>query len=776
MKVRARLVLAATWLAAMLLAVWWVSHSRFTTDLSFFLPSEPTPEQEVLVDQLREGVVSRLLMVAIEGGDARSRAQASHALRDRLAADPAFVSVQNGELGALDGELSVLMRHRYQLSPAVTADRFSVDGLRSAVLNTIDIVSSPAGLLLKPHFLRDPTGEVIELLSGLQSQGQPAMAEGVWSSRDGQRALLLLQTRALGADTDGQAQAVERVQQLFAEESQATPALSLQVAGPGVFAVQTRAAVKADVARLTLMSAAGISLLLWLVYRRPWPLLLTLVPVLSGALAGLVVVSLVHGSVFAITAGFGAALIGEAVDYGIYYFVQAGRGDLREWHSRFWPTIRLGVATSVLGFGALLFAGFPGLAQLGLYALSGVVTASLVTRFVLPAMAGQVQVRTPGLPPGFVGLVRRARALRWPVLLLGAIALTYLAMHRQALWEPNLSVLSSITEADAQRDTQLRSDLGAPDARYIVVVRAASRELALQGAELAGERLAPLVEQGRIGGFDSPARFLPSEALQSQRQASLPESQVLKGRLDDALAGQPISPARLAPFVAEVAQARTAPPLRRADLDGTALALAVDSLLQSHPSGWTALLPLRPVAGQGGSDLPAHELERALQGSGALFVDLKAEFEHMYADYLRQAIVLSLLGMVAIVALLSLTLRSARRLAAVLLPLVATVAVVMAGLHLGGARLHLLHLVGMLLIVAVGSNYALFLERWCSDPAADATSLLSVLVACGTTVIGFGALAMSAVPVLQAVGATVAPGALLALVFAAALAPRERAA
>jgi predicted exporter len=38
------------------------------------------------------------------------------------------------------------------------------------------------------------------------------------------------------------------------------------------------------------------------------------------------------------------------------------------------------------------------------------------------------------------------------------------------------------------------------------------------------------------------------------------------------------------------------------------------------------------------------------------------------------------------------------------------------------------------------------------------------------TVIGFGFLAFSQVPVLQALGATVAPGAFLALLFAAVLA------
>ena len=48
--------------------------------------------------------------------------------------------------------------------------------------------------------------------------------------------------------------------------------------------------------------------------------------------------------------------------------------------------------------------------------------------------------------------------------------------------------------------------------------------------------------------------------------------------------------------------------------------------------------------------------------------------------------------------------------------------------------------------------------------------MASLLVANVTTVTGFGVLAFSSVPVLSAVGSTVAPGAFLALVFSALLA------
>ena len=760
------------WLLLMCGGVALVANSRISTDISFFLPTHPTPEQKVLVSQLQDGSVSRLLMLAVDGGDETMRATVSRTMRERLASDGLFVSVQNGEAGGMEGERAFFLQHRYQLSPKVDAQRFSVDGLRDAVGDTIAALSSPLGMFTKPYLAQDPTGELMAVLEQLNPGAQPEVRGGVWASRDGARAMMLMETQALGSDIDGQAKAIEQVQQAFEASRAMQPdgqgnGLSMELSGPGYFAVQSRESIKAEVSKLLLISTVGIvAVLLW-VYRSPRLLALGLLPVLSGALAGAVVVSLVHDTIFGITVGFGSALIGEAVDYAIYFFVQSGRQGMAHWRSAFWPTIRLGVLTSALGFGALLFSGFPGLSQLGLYALSGVVTAALVTRFVLPALAGPVQsVPAPGpwvqRALVLLGQAYRLRAVVW----LGAlVAGAYLWQHRDQLWDANLSALSTISAEQGAADGRLRADLAAPDARYMVVARGPDQESALRAAEQVGIRLDALVLDGSIGGYDSPARFLPSAHQQRERLAHLPESAVLQARLSVALQDAPLSADKLGPFIEGVAAARAAGPVQRKDLDGTAMALAVDALMNQGANGWRVMMPLRPPPGT--EAIPVTLLASALSGSGALVVDMKGEFEAMYGGYVSEAIRLSLAGCAAILVLLAFALRSPARLARVLVTLSLTVTGVIAALHFSGEKLHLLHLVGMLLIVAVGSNYALFFDRAAGGEALDASTLMSLGVATLTTSIGFGTLAVSNVPVLHAIGTTVGPGALLALLLAA---------
>jgi len=784
------------WLAFILACGIIISRSQFTTDLSAFLPRSPTPAQQLLLEQITDGLASRLILVGIEGADAPARARLSKQIAQRLRADPAFVSVNNGEPVSAERDRAFLFDNRYLLSPAVTPARFSTDGLHAALSDSIDLLASPAGLLVKSLLPRDPSGEMVQLLGQLNSGSRPQMVDGTWASRDGARALMLMQTRASGSDTDAQQRAMTAIRQAF-DTAPGAASARLVMTGPGVFSVTSRDTIKSQVTRLSVISMVLIATLLLLVYRSFTALGLGFLPVISGALAGIAAVSLGFGEVHGITLGFGTALIGEAVDYSVYLFVQSEHGgaDRQDWIRRFWPTVRLGVLTSIFGFAALLLSGFPGLAQLGLYSIAGLIAAATVTRFVLPHL----------LPANFrihdvsaIGLilsrlVRRAAALRWAAALLLLAACAVLVEHRASLWDDQISSLSPVSQADLELDASLRADMGAPDVRYLVVISGASRESVLQSAEQVSTVLQAQVDQGELAGFESPSRYLPSIATQRARQASLPAPAELETRLMQAVLGLPVQAQRFAPFVADVAAARSQPLLQTADLEQTSMAMAVDALLIRQDRHWSALLPLTAPEGAG---IDASRIRAALSTTdttGAtelpdmLFVDMKAESDRLYSGYLHEAILLSLGGLVAIIGLLLWVFRSPMRVLRIIAPLAAAVITVTAGLALFGQQLIILHLVGLLLVAAVGSNYALFFDR-ADHPAPNPLpragegtmaetkqiyhtisprTLASMLFANLTTVAGFGLLAFSNVSILQAMGVTVAPGVILALIYSA---------
>ena len=751
------------WLAFIAACIIAIAQSRFTADLSAFLPRNPTAAQQLLLEQLKDGLASRLILVGIEGSNAEKRAALSRQIAKTLRADPNFASVDNGEDINGERDRAYLFDHRYLLSPKVTPSRFEVEGLHNALSESIDLIASPAGLLFKSLLPHDATGEMTQLLDQMESS--PRILDGAWASKDGRRALMLVQTRASGSDTDAQQHAMTAIRQAF-DEARASD-MRLVMTGPGVFSVNSRETIKSEVTRLSVISIALIAALLLLVYRSFTALVLSFLPIISGALAGVASVSLIFGTVHGITLGFGTALIGEAVDYSIYLFVQSGQ-DRQDWIRRFWPTVRLGVLTSIAGFAALMLSGFPGLAQLGLYAISGLVTAALVTRFVLPHL----------MPENFrihdVSVIGRmlsrqtmfATRLRWPAIMLLLLACIILFMHRNDLWNEKISSLSPVSQSDVALDAELRADIGAPDVRYMVVVSGKDQESVLQSAELASKILQKQVEQGKLSGFESPSRYLPSLETQRMRKNSLPDPDTLASRLSLAVQGLPVKAERFAPFLSDVEAARHQPLLQRSDLEHTSMSMAVDALLIHRADRSSALLPLTAVDGK---DIDAAAIRAALTGmKGVLFVDMKAESDHLYSGYLHEAILLSLGGTALIILLLLLVLRSPVRVFYIVLPLAASVITVTAGLILSGQQLIIMHLVGLLLVVAVGSNYALFFDRNESNaPDCSPKTLASMLFANLTAVAGFGLLAFSHVSILQAMGVTVAPGVVLALIYSA---------
>ena len=738
--------------------------------MSAFLPRSPSPAQKVLVEQLRDGVVSRLILIGLEGGTPATLAQTSKSLAAQLRKEPDFISVNNGESVGAEKDRDFLWRNRYLLSPAITAEHFSAPALRTSLEDDLQLLGSPAGALVKRILPADPSGELIRLIDQLQGQTKPAMHDGVWFAKDGKRALLVAQTTAPGYDIDAQQRAVMLIQRAFTQAASADGAAPqhLLVSGPGVFSVRARDSIKGDAMRISLIATTLIALMLLALYRSPRVLVLGLLPVASGALAGVAAVSLGFGSVHGITLGFGATLIGEGVDYAIYLFTQITPARTPQTTlARIWPTLRLGVLTSICGFSAMLFSGFPGLAQLGLFSIAGLIVAVAVTRWVLPAMLprGFTAQMVGAFAPSVMSLVQRAPRLRHLSLLVVMLALASIIAHRGPIWNKQLGSLSPISKQDQGVDEQLRRDIGAPDVRYLIVVNAQDEERTLQASEKIGTLLQPLIAQGALETFDSPAIYLPSQALQRERQTALPAPGTLRENMQQALSGLPFQSDLFEPFLRDVAVAKTQPLQDRRNLQGTNLALKLDSLLVKHTQGWMAMLPLRGVTQ---AQIIAAEIAK-LPGQQIVLLDIKREADRLYQTYLRDAIMLSLLGAIAIVLLLAVSLRSPRRVLRVLMPLAAAVITVTALLTVGGHQLTIFHLVGLLLVVAIGSNYALFFDRQ-GDSGHDRERMLtSLLFANLSTVIGFGLLSFSHAPVLQAIGITVGVGAILSLVFSAIL-------
>jgi predicted exporter len=355
-----------------------------------------------------------------------------------------------------------------------------------------------------------------------------------------------------------------------------------------------------------------------------------------------------------------------------------------------------------------------------------------------------------------------ARSGSWIAAASVAAALGVVTWHHDRLWDDDLANLSPLSETAKNLDRTLRSELGAPDARYLVIAHGKDRETALEAAEAADAWLRQAVERGWIGGYDLPSHYLPSRKTQERRRAALPDQATLARNLELAQRDLPFREGLFAPFLEAVERARAGPLLTLEALRGSAFELKVNALLVRADNGWVALGPLRGVT-------RPEELTALARAAGHELLDLKAASNDLVNSYRAESLRLIALGLAGIAALLAWGLRSLREAARVLAPVLAALVIDVAILLLWGKRLSLFNLVALLLVVGIGLNYALFFNRPAANPDERQRTLLSLVVCGATTLSAFGCLALSQTPVLHAIGVTVTVGTILSFVMSAAL-------
>ena len=765
MTARARLGLALLWLGA-LLAVGWLVGQRLELggDLRRFMPTAETPAQKLLIDELGEGPGSRLLLLALSGADPETLATQSRALRERLVGDARFQLVANGDAG-LDAFPERLRAYRYLLSPtldthAFDAGAFNEQFLREQLDARVQDLGSPAAGLVEPLIPADPTLETLVLAEAWQPPNAPQRLHGVWFDRAGREALLAVQTVAPGFDPRGQQAAVTAIEQAFASV-RGDSSSTLDLTGPGAFSVEIGSRTEREAQWIGLVDTIGLLLLLWLAYRNRMIPLLGALPLASAGLAGLGAVALLFDGVHGITVAFGFTLIGVAQDYPIHFFSHQ-RSGVSPWRSvrALWPTLATGVVATCIAYLTFFVSGVDGLKQLAVFTIAGLGTAALATRLLLPALVDP-DLRDPAASPRLQrwrAAIARVPQPRWSLVVVALIALAVSALAPGPFWQNDLARLTPVPADAMARDTQLRGELGAPDVRYVLVLEGRDAETVLRASEHLQPALDKLRGDGAISGYDLAARYLPSAQKQRERQAKLPQPATLQAALDAAVAATPFRSDVFSDFVSDVDAARRAAPLTMRDLDGTPLAASVGGLLLDRAGHVTALVSLS------GLDDPA-AVARIARQHGAQLLDLKQASESLVVEYRQRVLWALALAALLLAATVWLALRSPRRVLRVLLPMALTTLIVIAVLRGCGIELTLFHLVALILAAGLGLDYALFFEHAGDDRGEQLRTLHAVIVCSLMTLLVFSLLALSSIPVLRAIGSTVALGVVCNFVF-----------
>jgi predicted exporter len=742
------------WVLALLaLGAYAQRNLKVSTDLRSFMPPAQTADQKLLMNQIGEGPASRLLLLAITGASPERLAALDRGLADALRQDSHFQQVVNGAIDTSALE-STLLPYRFLLSPTLDHDRYDATYLGAQLQQRLEDLGSPAGAMVEPILPRDPTLEILKLAELWTPPKSPALRDGVWFSRDGE-ALLLAQTKAPGFDPAAQAEAINALKRAFDVLPGAHDA-HLTISGPGYFTVtvSTRTREEADLIGFT--SSVGFVILLLLAYRSIGVVGLVALPLLTGALTGITALTLGFGEAHGITLAFGFTLLGVAQEYPIRLLSHRRAGETALASVRgLWPLLMTAIISACIAYLAFFASGVGGLQQLAVFTITGLLAAGLATRYLLPmVLPAQFldAADTPRLAQTWAWFEALPRP-RWlpPVLTVLAFILLWLAPA--PFWQNDLSALTPVSHALLAREAHLRSALGAPDVRYLLVLQAPTADGVLGLSEGIAPRLDALVARGVMDGVELPSRYLPSLQIQRARQAKLPNRPTLQAALSQAQQNLPFRPDVFAPFVNDIEIARALPPLTPAEFEASPLGARLQSMLVQRDGHWLGLATLSGVHD------PAALAMLAGQTRGQVrLLDLKGASESLVVAYrtrIMRALIVAILLLAVTVAI---AFRNMRRAWHVLAPMSLATLLVLAVMRISGVEISLFHLVALTLAAGLGLHYALFFERVVADEAEARRTLHATLVCVLSALLVFGLLALSSIPVLRAIGLTVSLG------------------
>ncbi|MEO8314369.1 MAG: hypothetical protein ABI645_06190 [Pseudomonadota bacterium] len=733
-------VMALAWLAVVAaLALhqyrFWQSPA-FTTDVVELLPQQSDPALEQATARLLAAAATQwVVLVGAEGWDkARRAAEASIAVLDpdrqklqQPADGESLPASLQAYLASARGTL--LTRESRRWLQTVPDAEIAQRGMQNLLQPFGDGFSSwrddPLGLWgewlrerAQWSHLRPRDGWLWVEDAGIQWIALPFVerdsAFATWS--DGTRSRLLDTTRQRVAKLGGDIRLIAAGTPLQAEAAAKRARFEVSVIGTG--------------------SLLAVILLTLVTFGSLRPILLVTLSLTIGCVAALSATHLLFGDVHLMTMIFGASLVGVAEDYGIHYFAaRQGHPLDSRWEQlrQISPGLWLALATSGIAYLALGLAPFPGLRQIAVFSCVGLVAAFLTVLCWFPFLD-----RKPLKMTAFAEVFARTldRWPRWPGgwkgLLAGLVALALLATGLLQLRSvDDVRLLQNVPHAMLDEQLQAGRILGLASPAQVFLVSGDTEQSLLINQERLTDRLAPLVRQGVISGFQALSDWVPSQSRQETDGPLIAKADSLALRAMAAATGERIVPQPT------VSQSLTIDEFMRAG--GTHLPVGA---WQDDSGLHFSLVMLQGVSR---ASLPLLA-DSATGLQGIRWIDSTAQYSEVLTRYRARLSGLLVLGAIAVMLLLHWRYK-ARAWRAYLPTLVGGV-LTLACFGWAGVPLQLFVVLALILLLGMGIDYGIFML----EHPGERSVWLAVAIAGVSTLLAFGLLALSSTPALHAFG------------------------
>ena len=249
----------------------------------------------------------------------------------------------------------------------------------------------PVAGLWQENFQRDPLNLFSPVVSRQQTGTLPFESyDGHIFTPDMQQALVLLRSPYGASETEHNAELTDLLQHTADSTMQTFPQVDVRFLGGPVIAVGNARQIKTDSLLAISLAVVLIVILLFIVFRRTWPLLLIVLSIAWGWLFAMGALAVIHDSVSVIVIGISSVIMGIAVNYPLHLIAHLQHAsNVRDALKEIVMPLVVGNITTVGAFLALVPLESVALRDLGLFSSLLLIGTILFVLLYLPHLIPQ---------------------------------------------------------------------------------------------------------------------------------------------------------------------------------------------------------------------------------------------------------------------------------------------------------------------------------------------------------------------------------------------------
>lgn len=730
-----------------IVTIWKISanHSRIDGDILSLIgqesssntSSEQLSDINIVRDLLAQDANQAIIMLSHSERDALENTNQELAQKLRAINGTQNVSLPGFETGDAQPLYALYQKHAYGLLSQRDRDALIKGDGKRLFQRALQNLYSPSSLISAQSLKSDPFSLLPDFLSDLGAKiGQSGLV------MDGEQfATPILLTLSKDVRSNGQdANWVSQVNDTIATTLAANTGLHIAKTGQIFFAVSEASHARSDVQRIAIIATTGVVIMVIAVFMSALPLVATLLTVGSGLLAGITALVVVFDSIHAIALVFGASLIGISIDYALHYLVlPSSTGTASTRLAQIRPGLRLGLLTTACGFAALAVTPTILLAQISLYSIAGLIAAYATVVLILPVLpCRDVRNQSPvralyerinhGLLKVRIGAAQR----------LSILAAAILGLVAMAIYLPANDDIAALGHGDAALINDARiigQTLGMGGNPQFIRIDGDNVQDRLETAEAVRTALEPFLRDGVVGSLFGLADVIPSINRQRENR--------------DLVASELVDPygAKLqAALPFKISTDDTPPDFLEPDQGLLASIPGLANLQQ----GETDIMRINAVQNPDAIRNAIAEIHTAR------LINPRETITAQFGQYRNWAVLALAASLIAAGILAIIRYGILGGLSVLAAPLIAILLAVI-GAYAVGVTINFFAVMALFLVFAIGADYAIFTAESQHHGQQDETRF-AVFLSLISSILAFGLLATSSVPVVNAIGTIISIG------------------